>query len=282
MTRLPLMLALLLAVACFPSALWAQPSQPDAIPIAYVGETQSSAWLGVQQGVDELNLLGQFTGQRYTVQRFGPEELDRIAKIDPIAIVAAADAGFLERLRASFPDRAILNVTARDDHLRRLCRDNLLHVIPDFAMLRDAVAQWRKKQPGANVRAQAWHPEFQKYAGRELNNRFRKAHGVPMDSEAWAGWAAAKAVGESVLRSGGSTEPGRLIAYMRKELTFDAQKGMPVSFRPTTGQLRQPLLIVEKGKIVGEAPVAGVEDVENLDSLGMLDCVAPAPAAAPR
>lgn len=44
-----------------------------------------------------------------------------------------------------------------------------------------------------------------------------------------------------------------------------------MSFRPN-GQLRQPLFLVEGGRIAGEAPVKGVVDIEDLDSLGSNAC----------
>jgi hypothetical protein len=40
----------------------------------------------------------------------------------------------------------------------------------------------------------------------------------------------------------------------------------PQTFRDT-GQLRQPLLLVEAGKLVGEAPVPGVVDSNDLTAL---------------
>jgi hypothetical protein len=39
-----------------------------------------------------------------------------------------------------------------------------------------------------------------------------------------------------------------------------------------TGQLSQILLIIENGKLVGEAPVKGVVDPLDLDSLGAVEC----------
>ena len=44
-----------------------------------------------------------------------------------------------------------------------------------------------------------------------------------------------------------------------------------MSFRET-GQLRQPLLLVDGDRIVGEAPVRGVVDTTYLDSLGVPFC----------
>jgi len=46
---------------------------------------------------------------------------------------------------------------------------------------------------------------------------------------------------------------------------------VPQRFRDT-GQLRQPILLVENGKLVGEAPVPGVVDSNDLDSLGGTSC----------
>ena len=45
-----------------------------------------------------------------------------------------------------------------------------------------------------------------------------------------------------------------------------------MSFR-VTGQLRQPLLLVENGKLLNEeAPVRGVVDPDDYDSLGITGC----------
>jgi len=44
-----------------------------------------------------------------------------------------------------------------------------------------------------------------------------------------------------------------------------------MNFRET-GQLRQPILLVEGDKIVAEAPVRGIAKPPTLDSLGLLSC----------
>jgi hypothetical protein len=91
-----------------------------------------------------------------------------------------------------------------------------------------------------------------------------------MDSEAWAGWAALKIVSEAVARTQ-STHPRQILTYLREDIEFDGQKGIAHTFRDT-GQLRQPLLMVVAGKLVGEAPVRGVVETSNLDSLGLPSC----------
>ena len=154
--------------------------------------------------------------------------------------------------------------------LRQACTTNLLHVPPSRAMKADAVAQWLQKNPDANVEAWAWHPKFVKYAARDLNKRFLKVQGTAMDDDGWAGWAAVRMVAEAVIRTQG-TEPSALLAFFKSEIAFDGQKGVPHTFRDT-GQLRQRLLIVEGGKLAGEAPVRGVADTTDLDSLGLPSC----------
>ena len=47
-----------------------------------------------------------------------------------------------------------------------------------------------------------------------------------------------------------------------------------MSFRDT-GQLRQPLLLVAGDHVLGEAPVRGVVEIEDLDSLGATHCASP-------
>ena len=230
-------------------ALWGISTAATEVQLVYVGPTTGTVWRGVEQGLREANTLGGFTGHSYTLQPVSPETLLTTEGGPlPMAVLAATDAAILPKLSTKFATAgvAILNLTA------------------------DAVAQWQKKKPEARVQARAWHEEFTKFAARELNNRFRKAHGIPMDDAAWAGWAALKLLSEAVARAH-TTEPARLLAYLRNDMAFDGQKGVPQTFRDT-GQMRQPLLLVEDYKLVGEAPVPGVVDSNNLDSLGLTSC----------
>jgi hypothetical protein len=258
---------LLLAVGVVSLALAAE------VRVAFVGPTESSVWRGVSLGQHEANILGRFTGQTYGVQQMRPEELlDKDLSPLPVAVLAATDAETLRKLSAAFAPTqvAVFNLSLDDDALRQACLPNVLHIPPSARMKADAVAQWQKRHPGAQVEAWAWHADFEKYAGRDLNKRFREAHHVSMDSDAWAGWAALRMISEAAARTQ-TTEPARILAYLHHEMEFDGQKGMPHTFRDT-GQLRQPLLIVQDGNVVGEAPVRGAADPSNLDSLGLVSC----------
>ncbi|WP_089946010.1 ABC transporter substrate-binding protein [Candidatus Entotheonella palauensis] len=264
-------------IGCLGMALagvgWAAVALAQDVQTIYAGTPEGSVWLGVKLGEHEANILGRFTGQTYTVKTMDPAALLQ-AELDPLptAIAAATDVEQLRKLSAKFAPLgvAVFNIASDDDALRQACLPGLLHTPPTARMKADAVAQWKKKKPEVEVEASAWHPDFKKFAARDLNNRFRKAHNVPMDSEAWAGWAALKMVSEAVARAQ-SADPKQILTYLREEMEFDGQKGIPHTFRDT-GQLRQPLLMVVAGKLVGEAPVRGVVDTSNLDSLGLPSC----------
>jgi hypothetical protein len=236
------------------------------VDLVFVGDAGGSAYVGASQGLAEANLQGRFLGQTYFLDTNSVDEL--LANgTDALAILADVPVGDLERLSAALPGIAVYNLTSDDDRLRAACLENLLHVIPSARMKADGAAQWRTQNPGATVRAGAWHRDFRKFAARELNNRFRKAHGAPMDDEAWAGWAAVKMLSDTVAREG-IEDQAALLDYMRDRLRFDGQKGRELSFRPT-GQLSQLLLISDaEGTLLGEVPLRG----KPLDSLGLSDC----------
>lgn len=234
------------------------------VPLAFVGPADGSAGRGARQGLEEARLQGEFLGQRY--------HLDA-APGEAVALVAALPAAEVAALAREHPSRPVLNVTAGDDTLRDHCLPNLFHVLPSARMLADAVAQWRQVQPTSQAEARAWHPTFEKYAAAQLNKRYTEQFGVPMDDAAWAGWAAVKLLSDTVAREQ-SASPVVLLDALAKRLAFDGQKGADMSFR-ADGQLRQPLLLVEGDRVVGEAPVRGVADIEDLDSLGPPRCPPP-------
>src|SRR5207249_4044325 len=43
--------------------------------------------------------------------------------------------------------------------------------------------------------AVGWHPDLDQFSGRDLNLRFRRRFGAPMDELAWSAWAALKLIG---------------------------------------------------------------------------------------
>lgn len=265
----PLCLMLLLLAAAGATAAHS-PASPT-LRFAFVGEERAGAAAGAAQGIHEANLQGRFLGQHYSLENIAAADLEATDPAGYIAVIVAGDAALLQQVGRRFKDHAVFNVRAHDDALRAACAPNLLHVIPSSKMLADARAQWLQKHPGEEVSASAWHPDFVKFAARDLNKRYRKRFSLPMEQYAWAGWAAIKMTSDSVARKN-LREPGELLEHLKTALSFDGQKGLDMNFRPT-GQLRQPLLLLDaQGRLLGEAPVRGVAAPTDVDSLGLPAC----------
>ncbi|MBI1355305.1 MAG: hypothetical protein GC160_13230 [Acidobacteria bacterium] len=239
--------------------------------IVFLGSTEGLQG-AIQVGAEEARLQADFLNiQLQFEQDRDPAHAGNYADAHAVIVNGTPDE-VLEAARAlSDPGVPVLNVGTGDNELRTECRANLFHIAPSDKMLADAVAQWRKTHPDAkDVRAQAWHPEFVKFAARELNNRYRKATGMEMSDAAWAVWAAYRLVTTAIVNEPEAT-PKRLVEYFRDELEFDSQKGVFSTFRET-GEMRQALLIVAEGKLAGEAPVRGAAASDDLDSLGVQEC----------
>ena len=231
--------------------------------LAYTGPADSSALDGLRLGVEESNLQGEFLGVSLVLKSDGRPMLE-----SAIAVFADRPGG-IGRLAAAAEGRPVFNLSDRSDELRSACLSNALHVIPSDAMLRDAVEQWRQARPNQPATAAAWHSSAVKFAARDLNRRFLERFGAPMDDLAWAGWFAARAVGDTLMRNP-AAGPGELLESLKRADGLDGQKGDPHSFR-ASGQLRQGLVFVSpEGGLLGEAPVRGVPG--GLESLGNSPC----------
>ena len=233
------------------------------IRIAYLGTANTAYENGVKQGILEANLQGEFLGITY-------ELVPWQSNGEFVAIVIADSADAVDRIAKNQTNIPVFNIQSTSNRLRALCRSNLFHVIPSQQMFSDAQAQWRSKHPESNAQAQAWHRSFRKYAAAQLNGRYHESFATDMDDAAWAGWAATKLLADVLVRSPELLNEG-LITELKTNVAFDGQKGIDMTFRET-GQLAQPLLLIEDDAIKGEAPVRGVVDITDLNSLGEVFC----------
>ncbi len=249
--------------AAFVAALAAGPCVAAEFTLAYVGPSEGATVNGLRLGVDESNLQGEFLGVKLTL---APSREDGAE--GAIAVLADAPGKVREIANRAGP-RPVFNLTDTSDALRSACLPNVLHVIPSDAMLADAVGQWSRANPDRPATAAAWHHKAVKFAARDLNRRFLARFGTPMDGQAWAGWFAARAVGDTLMREPGAG-PRELLAALKRADGLDGQKGDPHSFR-ASGQLRQGLVFVSPDDdLLGEAPVRGAPG--GLDSLGNSPC----------
>ena len=232
--------------------------------LAYIGSADSSTLRGLKLGIDESNLQGEFLDIKLTLT-----ELAGQAVPDGALAVFADSPGSIADIAADAGSRAVFNLSDDSDELRSACLASALHIIPSAKMKADAVAQWEAGNPGSKVSAAAWHSSAVKFAARDLNRRYLDRYGSPMDALAWAGWFAARAVGDTLMREPAS-DAAALLEALKQADGLDGQKGDPHSFR-ASGQLRQPLVLVgAAGELLGEAPVRGAQG--GLDSLGSSPC----------
>lgn len=112
---------------------------------------------GARLGTHDNNLAGRFLKQKYVLdETVVPQDGDVVAAAKKLLasgdnlIIADLDAADLLAV-ANLPqarDAIILNIRAQDDVLRQTqCRRNVFHLIPSYAMLTDAMAQylvWKK------------------------------------------------------------------------------------------------------------------------------------------
>ena len=230
------MLGLAPAVACLAISLVVS-ARAAEVDLLYTGPPDSSAWQGLQLGVDESNRQGEFLGVTLNLSRTAGNSVPPTA----IAVFAAGPLD-VRAVAAAAGDRAVFNLSDSSDALRDACLANALHVVPSERMKSDAVQQWLRRDPGGQVSAAAWHGRAVKFAARDLNKRFLARFGVPMDDEAWAGWFAARAVGDTLMREP-DADAESLLRLLKEADGLDGQKGDPHSFR-ASGQLRQPLVLV--------------------------------------
>ncbi|EEF80390.1 ABC transporter substrate-binding protein [Methylophaga thiooxydans] len=241
------------------------------VTLHYVGPTDGQIWAGVQQGLTEANLQGQFLGQNYAVQATTIDELKTIPTEQVTAILLATDANTVLDVAGlqQFAQTPVFNLASAANELREACLGNVLNIPLSEQMKQDAIAQWQVKNEDTPVHAQGWHEDFVKFAASQLNTRFTRNHQSKMDDDAWAGWAAIKMLSDSVARTQ-NTDGDAMLKFLKNDLSFDGQKGYTATFR-NSGQLRQIVLLVdEDNNIVAEAPLRGVAG--GLDSLGLVSC----------
>ncbi len=252
-----------LVVALLTTSLGA-PASGVEIDLVYTGPADSPALNGLRLGIDESNRQGEFLDVKLNLSQSSGDALP------PSAIAVFADSpGSIRSIAQKGGQRAVFNLSDSADALRAACLPNALHVIPSSKMKADAVAQWVQRNPATKPSAAAWHSDAVKFAARDLNKRFSEKFGAQMDDLAWAGWFAARAVGDTLMREP-SADAASLLRLIKQADGFDGQKGDAHSFRDS-GQLSQPLVLVgPDGELLGEAPVRGVSG--GLDSLGAFPC----------
>ena len=120
-----------------------------------------------------------------------------------------------------------------------------------------------------------WNRELERFSASELNNRYTRRFNKPLTETGWAGWAALKLAGESLVRVSAASAAD-LRAYLESAPPFDGHKGAALTFRPWDRQLRQPVYALGPRKKGDGAPAEPtgftvLADLPgaNLDAIGI-------------
>ncbi|HVL66499.1 MAG TPA: hypothetical protein VM364_04465 [Vicinamibacterales bacterium] len=199
-------------------ALASAASLEKVIVIAVEGEPPPALLRGVEFGVAEMAVTAQLLGREVTLTRDGS---------DVSGVVAAG-----ERPAGARRDVPTIHVGTRPANAGAC----------DFSIAATRSAE------GAGETIVLWHATLDRYGASELNDRYTRQYGEGMTGDAWAGWAAVKALVESALRRLENDDPCAALGRLR----FDGHKGRALTFDPDTRILSQPLYIVRNGRVTGE------------------------------
>lgn len=150
----------------------------------------------------------------------------------------------------------------------------------EFARSLVYATQWPRPVIGSSgLTPLAWHAQWERYGGPQLNRRFVKLAQRPMTGQDWAAWMGIKTLVAAWVAEPKGT-PASLAARLRSgQMPIDGFKGIPLSYRAWDGQLRQPVLLAHADGVVQTAPVEGVlHPTDNLDTLGVDDKESPCKA----
>lgn len=158
---------------------------PDQGPVLsnVIPDPEDAGLRGAELAIADNNTTGKFLNQTYLLE---PQQVDsedaavaafeRMRQSGIELFVLNTPATTLRTLAGKAGNGALLfNAGARDDSLRtRACAPNLLHTIPAYAMLTDALGQWLKQRrwdevfliTGPTDADRAWAAAFRRSARR--------------------------------------------------------------------------------------------------------------------
>jgi ABC-type branched-subunit amino acid transport system substrate-binding protein len=183
-----------------------------------------------------------------------------VAEHRPHAVIGGATPSAADGLMrlASERDLLFLNVGVPLEALRQRCDARTFHFRPSNAMRLAALAAAAPASGDSADRARAvsWHPTLSRFGAAQVIDRYETAFGEPMMEGAWEGWLAVKVLFDASQRARTTEAAGLAQFLVSPRAAFDGHKGIQLSFRADTRQLRQPLYIVVGNRVLEEVPSA--------------------------
>ena len=141
----------------------------------------------------------------------------------------------------------------------------------EFARTLPYATQQPRPVVGANgLVALAWHMQWERNGGPQVNRRFVRLAQRPMVGQDWAAWVAVKSVAALISEHGKLGPPEQARLLRSGQVFVDGAKGPRLSYRSWDGQLRQPIFLSHVDGVIATAPLEGVlHPLEVLDTLGI-------------
>ena len=115
----------------------------------------------------------------------------------------------------------------------------------------------------------AWHRVVEQWGAAQLQSRFAAQSQRWMNSKDYAAWMAVRTLGEAVTQTK-SSDAKTLFDFINSErFQLAAFKGRKLNYRQWSGQLRQPIPLVQPRSLVSQPPLEGfLHPITDLDTLG--------------
>lgn len=117
--------------------------------------------------------------------------------------------------------------------------------------------------------ATSWHRTHEQWGAVQMQNRFKEYAGRWMTEPDYGAYLAVRAIGEATVRTQSNRVEAVKEYLLGDRFALQGYKGKPLSFRPWSGQLRQPVLLAAPRSMVSVAPLEGfLHPRSELDTLG--------------
>lgn len=114
-----------------------------------------------------------------------------------------------------------------------------------------------------------WHKTVETYGAAQLQKRFEAHAQRWMNDRDFAAWIAVRSIASAVSKLRQSDAKAIRQLALSEQLPLDGFKGRKLSYRPWSGQLRQPIPLVQPRALVSTSPQDGfLHPSSELDSLG--------------
>jgi ABC transporter substrate binding protein (PQQ-dependent alcohol dehydrogenase system) len=153
--------------------------------------------------------------------------------------------------------------------------DHDVVVVADESELFGVYLPYRTWEPrpvagDAGLRASAWHPAHESFGATQLQRRFEAMTGRRMTDLDYEVWAAFRTLGEAVTRTGSANPETVMDHLLSDDFELAAFKGLPLSFRPWSRQLRQGIILGDGRNLISISPQEEfLHERTRLDTLGV-------------